>query len=122
MTKQTVLMLPSVSMCQFLRGNLCRVESRVRAGDTLQVSLQWLRQPSQATAMTSEDARTLEVPEAQTHKMVTASELDSGMHHVGSLCKYKSSVWTHALATAILFECLSFSTGKILKCTELHTM
>ena len=98
------------------------------AGNTPQVSLQWLQQPRQAVAVTSEDARTLEVLEAQTHKMVTASELDSGMHHVASLgpenkvCKYKSSVWTHALATAILFECLSFSTGKILKCTELHMM
>ena len=95
------------------------------AGNTPQVSLQWLQQPRQAVAVTSEDARTLEVLEAQTHKTVTASELDSGMHHVASLgpenkvCKYKSSVWTHALATAILFECLSFSTGKFLKCKQI---
>ena len=50
------------------------------AGNTPQVSLQWLQQPRQAVAVTSEDARTLEVLEAQTHKIVTASELDSGMH------------------------------------------
>ena len=51
----------------------------------VQVSLQWFGQPSQAVAGTSEDARTLEVPEVQMHKTVTASELDFKMHHIASL-------------------------------------
>ena len=86
---------------------------------TVQVSPQWFGQPSQAVAGTSEDVRTLEVPEVQMHKTVTASELDFQMYHIASLgpenkvCKYKSSVWAHSLATTILFECLSFSTGEI---------
>lgn len=106
-------MLPSVSMCQFLRGNLCQVESRVRAGDTLQVS-----QPGRGCDL-QRDARTLEMPEAQAHKTVTASRVRVLEYHVASLGPENQFATIRAvfglipLASAILFECLSFSTGKI---------
>lgn len=83
-TKQTVLMLPSASMCQILRGTLCwqrSVEVMLVLREPGSASqAEGFQQPNGAMAVTSEGPRTLEVPEEPMSKTAGASELDSEMH------------------------------------------